>query len=177
MLRTVGSSLARLVIVLASLAPDGQGQPSLPRFEDYAVQEAWSGPVAPVRLVTHSERMFRTNLTNAAKEAPNFEGHYRITFWGCGSVCSAGAMIDLKSGSVHPLPQHVGSTGWGRWNDCAASFENTGTDFRLNSRLIVDRCGMNTDDNGVNHPDTFYSVWEGTRFRLLAHVEAPRFSK
>lgn len=61
----------------------------LPRFEDYPVKGLWQGRPPSPKLPTPSERMFRTNLTNAAKEQPNFAGHYRVTYWGCGSNCSA----------------------------------------------------------------------------------------
>jgi hypothetical protein len=57
-----------------------------PRFEDLPVSENWNESAAPLKLKTRSERMFRTELLKAAKELPNFAGHYRITFWGCGSV-------------------------------------------------------------------------------------------
>src|ERR1022692_4187763 len=87
----------------------------VPRFEDYSSLKAWHGPAAPIKLVTRSERMFRTRLTEAAKEPPNFAGHYRITYWGCGSVCGAGALIDLETGNVCPPPLGGNGEGWDRW--------------------------------------------------------------
>ena len=86
-----------------------------PRFEDFPVTENWNQPPAPLKLTIHSERMFRTQLTNAAKEPPNFAGHCRITFWGCGSQCGAGAVVDLQTGSVFPPPLGAHGNGWERW--------------------------------------------------------------
>ena len=34
--------------------------------------------------------MFRTQLINAAKEPPDFAGHYRFALWGCGSIAAPG---------------------------------------------------------------------------------------
>jgi hypothetical protein len=55
--------------------------------------------------------MFRTRLTDAAKESPNFAGHYRFTIWGCGSECISGAIIHLETGKVFspPLANEKGS--------------------------------------------------------------------
>src|SRR5258708_39476447 len=86
-----------------------------PRFEDFPVSENWNQSAAPLELTTRSERMFRTNLTNAAMEPANFAGHYRFTFWGCGSMCGAGALIDLQTGDVFPPPLGAHGNGWARW--------------------------------------------------------------
>jgi hypothetical protein len=97
-----------------------------PRFEDYPVKETWQSNPPNVKLTTRSERMFQTRLTNAAKEPPNFAGHYRITYWGCGSFCSAGAVIDLQTGYVFPPPlAKPNGKGWERWIMCTASFEGS----------------------------------------------------
>src|ERR1022692_1686644 len=49
----------------------------IPRFDDFPAAENWDHQPGSLKLTTASERMFRTNLRNAAKEAPNFAGHYR----------------------------------------------------------------------------------------------------
>ena len=80
------------------LALFNQNAPSgVPKFEDYRNIEEWSGPNAEPKIVTRAERMFRTRLREAARQAPNFAGHYRFTTWGCGSNCVQGAMVDLKN--------------------------------------------------------------------------------
>jgi hypothetical protein len=91
------------------------GQPKIPRFEDYPANEEWQGPLAAVKLVTASERMFVTRLTEAAKQPPDFAGHYRFAGWGCGSVCAAGAIVDLKTGVVYPPPFGGKYTGVAHW--------------------------------------------------------------
>lgn len=41
-----------------------------PRFENFQVGEEWNGDRALIRLITHSERMFKTQLANAARRSP-----------------------------------------------------------------------------------------------------------
>src|ERR1700744_3199878 len=83
-----------------------------PRFEDYPAATDWHGPAPPVKLVTRSEEMFQTRLTEGAKEPANFAGHYRFTFWGCGASCSASAIIDLETGDVYAPPLAEKGEGW-----------------------------------------------------------------
>lgn len=119
-----------------------------------------------------SSATFQTRLTNAAKEPPNFAGHYRITYWGCGSFCSAGAVIDLQTGYVFPPPlAKLNGSGWERWIMCTASFEGSNDDFRIDSRLMIVRCGMNFSVRlQKNVPDTYYLVWENDHFRQILRV-------
>lgn len=143
-----------------------------PAFAEFPVSEKWNPPQAAVNLATPSERMFKTQLTNAAKEQPNFAGHYRIAYWGCGSVCAAGALVDLQTGNVYQLPlSNPNGTGWERWIMCTASFEGAKDEFHLDSRLIIVRCGLNFSEHlKKNIPDTSYFVWENNRFQRLLYV-------
>jgi hypothetical protein len=164
--------LCVLGLALAASAWTQSAGARLPRFQDFTVKEAWSGPPADLKLTTQSERMFRTKLANAAKDPPNFAGHYRITYWGCGSNCSAGALIDLRTGTVYqpPLAKPNGS-GWERWIECTACFEGADNQFHLDSRLMIVRCGQNYSERlQKNTPDTYYFLWEGNQFRQLLHV-------
>jgi hypothetical protein len=147
---------------------------SLPQFQDFPVTEVWRGPAAPVLITTRSERMFRTRLSQAGKESPDFAGHYRFAGWGCGTVCGAGGIVDLQTGVVYPPPLGGKGEGWERWIDCAALFPGNGYEYRLDSRLMIVRCGWNYDSPGKNWPDIYYLLWEGTRFKELLHIKPPR---
>jgi hypothetical protein len=121
--------------------------------------------------------MFATRLRQASQEPPDFAGHYRFAGWGCGTVCGAGAIVDLMTGIVYPPPlgeQKGWNPGWGRWAICSALFDDDPIQYRLNSRLIIIRCGSNFDDGGVNHPDVYYLLWEENHFRELLHIQPPR---
>jgi hypothetical protein len=118
--------------------------------------------------------MFSTRMKEAAHERPNFAGHYRITFWGCGSDCAAGAVIDLQTGNVYPPPLALKGNGWQHWISCTATFEDIGYEFHVNSSLLIARCGFNYSPQGKNQPDVYYVLWEGNRFRELTHLQPPR---
>src|SRR5260370_35254711 len=79
-----------------------------PRFEDFLVSEAWQRTAAPVKIMSRSEHLYRTRLTNAGKEPPNFAGHYRYVQWGCGSEGISGAVVDLRTGEEFSPPLSTG---------------------------------------------------------------------
>jgi hypothetical protein len=149
-----------------------------PRFEDYPVKELWQGQPPRLKLPTRSERMFRTNLTNAAKGQPNFAGYYRVTYWGCGSNCSASAVVDLQTGTVFPPPlAKPDGRGWERWIECTACFDGADDEFHSDSRLMIVRCGLNYSRLQKNIPDTYYFLWEGEQFRRVLYVSGKAAGK
>jgi hypothetical protein len=93
-----------LPCVLAISTPAQDAKKPLPRLEDYTVVHIFKGPNAPVKIITTSERLYRTRMTNAGKESPDFAGRYKFAIWGCGSNCAAGAIIDLQTGNVYQPP-------------------------------------------------------------------------
>jgi hypothetical protein len=132
-------------------------------------------PPAPVVITTRAERMFRTRLTDASKESPNFAGHYRFATWGCGSECISGAIIDLETGKVFSPPLASEKSDPGHFNVCQSAYENSGVDFRVTSRLLVLRCGLNHSERlHTNVPDAYYFVWHGDRFEQILRVPADR---
>jgi hypothetical protein len=139
-----------------------------PRFEDFPVAEKWNQAPALVKLTTPSDRMFRTRLTNAAKVPPNFAGHYSIAIWGCGSNCISGAVVDLQTGTVMSPPL---ATSAAHFSICQSAYENSGVDYRLDSRLMIVRCGLNYSERlDRNIPDNYYLVLEDNHFRQLLHL-------
>jgi len=158
------------MLVLAQTARFDAKHP--PRFEDFPVADTWDQQRAPLKLVTSSERMFRTQLTNAAKEKPNFAGHYRIAMWGCGSNCAAGALIDLETGAVFQPPRATpNATGWDHWIIGAGMMADAAIAFFVNSRLVVVKGGLNYSETlNTNVPDVYYFVWEQNRFRQLLFI-------
>ncbi len=149
-----------------------------PHFEDFPVSENWKQPPAPLKLRTRSERMFQTQLTNAAKEPANFAGHYRITYWGCGSNCSASALVDLQTGGLFPPPlSKSGGIGWERWIMCTACFDGA-DEFHRDSRLMIVRCGLNDSERlQKNTPDTYSFLWDRDEFRQLLFISGKMSGK
>jgi len=56
-------------------------------------------------LDTAEKRRFRTMLRTESAEGPNFNGHYRVASWGCGTNCVEWAVVDLASGKVWMAPE------------------------------------------------------------------------
>jgi hypothetical protein len=91
-------------LIACAIASAAYAQQPAYRFEDYPVHETYTGPSHAPVLATKDERMYRTNLREAARGKPNFAGHYIVTTWGCGSGCVMGGVIDAKTGRVTMIP-------------------------------------------------------------------------
>jgi hypothetical protein len=148
-------------------------QERVPRFEDFPAQADWYGPNAVLKLTTPSERMFRTRLSAAAKESPDFAGHYRFAGWGCGSACAAGAIIDLQTGTVYPPPMGGKQPGWDRWIFSGGVLEDSFVEYRRDSRLMLVR--RQAFDPAMQ--ELHYFEWDGARFvKLLDVLEKRRLN-
>lgn len=88
-----------LTIFLFASAANVLAQKQVPQFKNYPAGEVFRGKNAPVKL-TRADMLFRTRLRYAAKQKPNFAGHYVLNFWGCGTECLSGAAVDVKTGKV-----------------------------------------------------------------------------
>lgn len=75
-----------------------------PEFERYPAEPAMTKKAAAPRLVGKARR-YRTILREEAAQPPNFNGHYRLAQWGCGTNCVEWALIDLESGKVWMAPE------------------------------------------------------------------------
>lgn len=124
-----------------------------PSFKDYPVPESeiYTGNTAPVKLDTEEAKMFKTRLTKAAEQKPNFAGHYILASWGCGANCATGAVIDAKDGKVYSIPFAV--SGW----DTKAK---DAMECQLNSRLIIFNGMLNEEGNKGKH----YYKFENNQF-------------
>lgn len=116
------------------------------------MKEIYQGKNASI-VLTKEDRMFKTRLTNAAKEMPNFAGRYIVTTWGCGAECLMGVAIDAKIGNVHT---------WGFSVCCWGDVEKP-IDFRLDSSMIVFSGLRNEEGSKGPH---YYSVENGRFIQL-----------
>ena len=124
-----------------------------------------------MNLTTRAERLFRTRLLEASKEPPNFATHYRLTIWGCGSECASGAIIDLATGQIIAPPLAKSGNPVMHFNVCQSAYEGFGVDTRLDSKLLILRCGLNFDEQlKRNIPDVYYFLLDGQAFREVLHL-------
>jgi hypothetical protein len=151
-----------LAFLLAQVA--NSPKPSLPAFKDFPVSDVFHGTPAQPILKTDNPRKFRTRIGEAAKQGPNFAGHYTIARWRCGSDCISFVVVDAAKGGVYDapfpfflyiLPGYDFANSW----DGALSFQ---IDSRL---LILKGCPDDTCS-------TYFYEWTGITFQLLRKVAA-----
>jgi hypothetical protein len=142
--------------------PSAGGVPApsaaVPQYRDYAAARTHFGPNAPV-VLTKQAIMYRTRLREAAKEEPNFAGNYVLTYWGCGTSCVMGAVIDVATGEVTWLPFSV----------CCATSVDPGfqpINFKPNSRLVV-FAGLRNEQQPMG---AHFYWFDGREFRFIATV-------
>jgi hypothetical protein len=159
-----------LLILLLSVSSAAQTtkKPKLPLFEDFPVAERWAGSHAKVLLDTPAVRMFRTQFRDAALKPPNFAGHYRITTWGCGTLCFEGGMVDLATGKVIALPASARNRGSEYWMLCYSAFVPSGIESRADSHLLIVRCADIIGRDGGSHVRASYFVFENESFQKIA---------
>jgi hypothetical protein len=165
---------AKTIIFVAAL--HSIGQPVLPRFQDYPAPSTWRSKDVKLRLRTYNEKCFLTRLTEAAKEPPDFAGHYKIAGWGCGSACASGALIDLKTGNIYPLPFGGHGRGSEYWIFTGGPFPEKYIEYRRDSRLIIIRRIESVKDTPYA-PDDYYFVWDGKRFKQIKYVTAKQLGR
>jgi hypothetical protein len=148
------------------------GQDRLPpRFEDFPAPTGWKGRPVALRLRNSSDVLFGRPLLEAARERANFASHYRFTMWACGSACLSGAIVDLARGEIIGPPSVQRNPPWISFSLCRSAFSGSGVDVRVNSRLMIVRCGLNYDERSHrNIPDAYYFVFEDQHFRKVAHA-------
>ena len=103
--------------VLIGFALLAQASPA-PEFGRFPAEQVLSGQSHAPEMTTARARQFRTVLTAAAAQGPNFNGHYRIVQWGCGTACLEWAVIDLTNGRIWFNPSSL--------EGCRALVEGTG---------------------------------------------------
>ncbi|HYR75389.1 MAG TPA: hypothetical protein VEM96_06045 [Pyrinomonadaceae bacterium] len=153
--------------LLLAIAPfvatlNANGQPGVPRFNDYPVSERFNGKTVPL-VLTRAARQFRTRLREAARDKPNFAGHLIVTTWGCGTECVQGAIIDARTGRVFMLPFSLCC--WGTEVGVDDRFKPL--EFRLDSSLIVLSGARNEKDG--DYATRFYR-FKDNRLGLLKSV-------
>lgn len=144
-----------LLLVLATSMPS-----ELARFR---AEPRLAAPAAKPDVSSGRARRYRTVLRQAAAEGPNFNGHYRVATWGCGTNCIEWAVIDLATGRVWMAPEPVTSCWFPSAPDDAKERDwmehHTGS-----SLLYVHRCegdGQSTFDRRMVY------VWRDGEPRLL----------
>jgi hypothetical protein len=171
--------ISGLTIVAQSKAPS-KAADRTPSFQDYAVNEVFTGVPAEPILATTEQRRYRTRIRNGVSKGsgvwngswkdpmkssgPNFAGHYFVIRWGCGSNCLMMAVVDAKNGKVHGPPLSGAGTELYIPMDPMSDVE---IDFRRDSSLMVlhNACKDARRECGI-----YYFNWRNDQFVLLKRV-------
>jgi hypothetical protein len=129
-----------------------------PTFADYPATGKVKGKPARARIRTKDARMYRTAITEGAKEGPNFAGHYTIVQWGCGTACLGFAIVDANTGRVTMSPFYVGM-GYDLGDELK---ERDLIEYKLDSRLLI--VTGTRDDRGQGQ---YFYAWDGKRLKLV----------
>ena len=143
-----------LLLLVCGVSPAAFGQSRAPQFKHYPVSERYHGPQAVPKLVQGTPAWyFRTRIREAARQMPNFAGHYVLATWGCGAECLSSAIIDVKTGEVYTDAGSVCC--WFNPDLPAKPADFKPIEFRINSRLVVFTGVLNEEGRNEPHYFTF----------------------
>jgi hypothetical protein len=106
-------------------------------FEDFQVDEINTVKAELDFTLNKDAYRFRTIIREAYKaDTVNFAGHYTFVWWGCGSPCQDGVIVDRRTGKIYDAPS-----------------ASLGYDFKQNSRMLI----VNPPDStGFYHDNSVY---------------------
>jgi len=145
-----------------------------PRFDEY--------PTATERFVPASKLNFdsdpiattyRTILRREMIKRPNYAGHYRVVFRGCGTSCAIFAVIDLRTGSVITAKEFGFVSGANLLADDflpGALTDGWGFRFKRGSSLLV---VLGAPDENESKTGAYCFVLRGEGLSLV-HTTIPR---
>ncbi len=71
------------------------------RFEDYLAAHAPRKVAKDIDFTSNrSARKYKTLLRDALKAGADFNGHYTVAIWGCGTGCQESKIVDIETGRV-----------------------------------------------------------------------------
>lgn len=99
-------------------------------------------------------KMFKTRIIEGCKDGINFAGHFTLIYWGCGTACQYGVVVDRKTGKIYD-----GYT------------SSMGSDYRADSRMIIFNGKINTSKQEFLRLDNYSQIqvkkWNGKVFKNL----------
>lgn len=131
-----------------------------PKFADYPGAAVYNGRNAAPVIATPDARLYRTKIREGVRDTrPNFDGHYIIVQWGCGTQCLDGAIVDAITGKVVSLPVV----------EAAMRQDAPMMDYHIDSRLIVANGFIGEGTPIASH----YFEFDGTRLKPVTTIARP----
>lgn len=139
-----------------------------PAFTNYRTTVRQAISTAKLDLTSNPiARTYRTVLRLEMAEGPNFAGHFRVAFWGCGASCAMFAVVDLKTGKVITAKEFTSVLGTHlAADDFLPGTGSNGWGFRYerDSNLLV---VLGDPDEDESRSGAYYFVLQGERLRLV----------
>jgi hypothetical protein len=142
---------------------------SLPNYSQFPAKVE-KKTAKKVNFESHQEaKFYRTNLKNAlANSDVNFAGKYILTYWGCGTGCRQGSLIDVQTGNAFFPTELQGVYAGG------IEFGNHDMlEFKKNSNLLIiygyAGSGFKSDDK--SQQGIYYFQWNDKAFKLLKFIK------
>jgi len=151
-----------------------------PRFADLPVSSPYHGTIAAPIIKRRSDEQLKALIERAARQEPNFAGHYILAKFQMGDGPIGAIVVDAISGSVFHLPSQVVREEffvydtaclalYRKWRNSAAEEDDDASVLSFvpgSEMLIVRRCTT----SGVKK--TFFR-WHGNHWNLLRRVTLP----
>jgi hypothetical protein len=115
-------------------------------------------------LDTKEKRRFRTILRSEAAEGANFNGHYRVASWGCGTNCIQWAIANLSTGKVWMAREPAHSC-W--FPDASDEAENLDWFEIYEKSSLLYLCTCRDDRHHRTFDTRSVYNWSGETLRLL----------
>jgi hypothetical protein len=151
----------------------------LPPSEDYPVAKSdmFKGKPAVPALDTRRARMYKTVITEGAKEGPDFAGRYTVVTWGAGMGNFSMVVVDAKTGKLfYPPFESVSRAAYGLPIEGA----DGNPAYKLESRLVAISGCPGKEYEGCSNfaKDGLYIYdFKNGRFKLVRFVKNDDFEK
>ena len=121
-------------------------------FEDYPADIYEGELMGPDFSTSPGSERFITRITNECDKGINFAGHYTFVYWGCGTNCASGVIVDRKTGEI--FSQGIVST--------------KGLAFQRDSSLLIRNEGSIDRETHLiwlcSYCVVTHELWTGTEF-------------
>ncbi|QNX05269.1 hypothetical protein [Acinetobacter seifertii] len=149
--------LISLIILMGTFSIT-HAKDTMPKPSNFPVKSVYKGTTAKLDLSDPDARMFRTRLSEALKEQPDFAGEYVTVMWGCGTNCRVYSFINKRTGKL--LKEGFG--GEERQEDVIFTDPN--------SRLLVTKEEIRNDEYEVKSLTLRAYILEKNKFKLIKTI-------
>jgi hypothetical protein len=163
------SNKSKLIALLFIVFCSFSNAQKLPTYSQYSTKVE-KKTAKNVNLKSHAEaKFYRTNLKKALTNSDiNFGGKYILTYWGCGSGCTQGAIIDVHTGNVFFPVELQGVYAGG-----LTLGDHDMLEYKKNSNLLIiyGYAGSGFKPETPKNHGIYYYKWNGKAFKLLKFIK------